>query len=258
MANTSKLQAKPLRKLIAGNWKMNGLSKDIGEVKRLHTLLKKTPVQADIAICPPATLLVPMAQVTRGSDIRLGGQDCHMAQSGAHTGDISAAMIKNTGARYVIIGHSERRTDHNETNAMVAQKMEAAHNAGLIAIMCLGETLKERKSGKALAIIGGQLRGSLAKTATAKNTVIAYEPVWAIGTGLVPTNAEIMAAHLHLRKNLVKKLGVEGAKTRILYGGSVKPSNAEEILNLVNVDGALVGGASLKASDFIQIIRSVG
>ena len=258
MVKTAKMQDKPLRKLIAGNWKMNGLRSNVNEVKRLATLIGKAPANADIAVCPPSTILFQMAQAAKGSLIRLGGQDCHVSKAGAHTGDISADMLKNAGARYVIIGHSERRTDHGETNALVAQKMEAAHEAGLVAIMCLGETLSERKSGKALSVIGAQLRGSVAKTANAKNTVLAYEPVWAIGTGLVPTNAEIIAAHRHLRKNLVRLMGNDGLKTRILYGGSVKPSNADEILNLANVDGALVGGASLKASDFIQIIRSLG
>lgn len=247
-------QMRPPKSLITGNWKMNGTRKDLAQVRSLIKLTKNAKV--DIAICPPATLISAMSDVLRGAKVGLGGQDCHPKSDGAHTGDISAEMLKNAGAKYVIVGHSERRSDHGEDNKIVASKVTAAHRAGLVAIMCLGETLGERKKGAALKVIGQQLKGSLPQGVTSKNTVIAYEPVWAIGTGLTPTSKEIAQAHAHLRRALVRLCGAEGHKIRILYGGSVKPDNAAEILSIPNVNGALVGGASLKAQDFSAIIKA--
>jgi triosephosphate isomerase len=255
MSSVSKGRAaRPPKTLIAGNWKMNGTRKDLSQVRALRKVSASAAV--DIAICPPATLLGAMREAVRGSKISLGGQDCHPQTHGAHTGDISAEMMKGEGAKYVIVGHSERRSDHGENNKTVASKVVAAHRAGLVAIMCLGETLAERKKGDALKVIGQQLRGSLPKGVSSKNTVIAYEPVWAIGTGLTPTSQEIAQAHAHLRRALVRLCGTDGHKFRILYGGSVKPDNATEILALPNVNGALVGGASLKAKDFGAIIKA--
>jgi triosephosphate isomerase len=255
MPSVSKTRSvRPPKTLIAGNWKMNGTRQDLSQVRALRKISASASV--DIAICPPATLLGAMRETVRGSKIAFGGQDCHTQTQGAHTGDISAEMIKSAGARYVIVGHSERRSDHGENNKVVAAKVAAAHRAGLVAIMCLGETLAERKKGDALKVIGQQLRGSLPKGVSSKNTVIAYEPVWAIGTGLTPTSQEIAQAHAHLRRALVRLSGADGEKIRILYGGSVKPDNAREILGLANVNGALVGGASLKAKDFGAIIKA--
>lgn len=255
MPSVSKARAvRAPKTLIAGNWKMNGMRKDLSQVRALRKLSARATV--DIAICPPATLLGALRETVRGSKIALGGQDCHANTHGAHTGDISAEMIKSEGAKYVIVGHSERRSDHGEDNKVVAAKVVAAHRADLVAIMCLGETLAERKKGDALKVIGQQLRGSLPTGVSSKNTVIAYEPVWAIGTGLTPTSQEIEQAHAHLRRALVRLCGADGEKIRILYGGSVKPDNAREILSLANVNGALVGGASLKAKDFGAIIKA--
>jgi triosephosphate isomerase (TIM) len=194
--------------------------------------------------------------VLKGSKIRVGGQDCHGAASGAHTGDISADMLKDAGAAMVIVGHSERRTNHKETDAMVSAKAKAAHKTGLVAIICIGETLDERKGNKTLDVLATQVKGSIPDGANSTNTVIAYEPVWAIGTGLTPTVAEVAEAHTHIRAELAKVMGSEGAATRLLYGGSVKPSNADELMAAANVNGALVGGASLKAADFIGIIKT--
>ncbi|MDG1007325.1 MAG: triose-phosphate isomerase [Alphaproteobacteria bacterium] len=248
-----------IRALVAGNWKMNGSKKDLSELRKLATALKpsksKGRVKADVMICPPATLLPRMAdQKAKGS--ALGGQDCHANISGAHTGDISADMLKQAGAKAVIIGHSERRADHGETDKQVRAKVEAAHRAGLLAIMCVGESLKQRKAGETLKVVQGQLRGSLPAGCTAKNTVIAYEPVWAIGSGLTPTAAQVGEVHAALRKALVRRFGDEGAKMRILYGGSVKPANAAELMAVPHVNGALVGGASLKAQDFYGILKA--
>lgn len=234
---------------------MNGRRRDLTEVRQLGKTLAAT--QAEVLICPPATLLAPMAEIAKATSLRVGGQDCHALEQGAHTGDISAEMIKNTGASYVIVGHSERRSDHGEQDRDVAAKVSAAYRAGLTAIMCLGETVDERKKGLTLRVIGRQLRNSLPEGVNAKNTVIAYEPIWAIGTGLTPTLQEITSAHAHLRRSLVRKYGPQGQKIRLLYGGSVKPDNAAEILALDNVDGALVGGASLKARDFAAIIKAL-
>lgn len=240
------------RKLAAGNWKMNGNGAALSEIEAIATCKTR---QTDLLICPPATLLSRAAAAAQGSDLAVGGQECHANDSGAHTGDISAAMLGECGATYVIAGHSERRTDHGETDADVALKVRASWNAGLVAIICLGESLEQRQSGQTLDVIAGQLAGSLPLNATAANTVIAYEPIWAIGSGLVPETSQIGEVHGLLRRELVKHLGdSEGNATRILYGGSVKPDNAAEIFTVPDVDGALVGGASLKANDFKAII----
>jgi len=208
-------------------------------------------------LCPPATLVAQAAYHTKGKALHIGGQDCHAKASGAHTGDISAAMLKDAGASHVILGHSERRADHDETNALVKAKAEAALAADLIAIVCLGETEAQRDAGETLALCGSQLHGSLPAGATAANVVIAYEPVWAIGTGRTPTLDQIAEVHAFLRAELVKALGEDGHGVRILYGGSVKPSNAAEIFAVKDVDGALVGGASLKAADFGAIVAAL-
>lgn len=243
--------------LVAGNWKMNGLAASLSEVKTLLDLLAEQPVpETEIMICPPATLLAQSRYFLGKSDIMLGGQDCHPAPSGAHTGDLSAEMLADAGARAVIVGHSERRTDHGETDALVRRKAEAAHRAGLIAIICVGETERQRRDGETLNIIGAQIDGSLPEGATAANTVIAYEPVWAIGTGLTPTLDDVAEVHGFIRGRLRERLGGEGEGIRILYGGSVKPANAAELLSVADVDGALVGGASLKANDFYAILSA--
>jgi len=207
-------------------------------------------------ICPPATLLYVATALCDDSPLLIGAQDCHQKQSGAHTGDVSAEMIADCFGTHVIVGHSERRTDHAESDALVRAKTEAAHAAELVAIVCIGETGDERKSGKTLDVLKRQLAESLPDAATAENTVIAYEPVWAIGTGLTPTAADVEEAHAFMRKELVSRFADAGAKMRILYGGSVKPSNAKELMGVANVDGALIGGASLKAEDFLAIYRA--
>lgn len=236
---------------------MNGLETSLAELTRLGKLLKEQPVEeADIMICPPATLLARAHDMLAGSHIALGAQDCHPAESGAHTGDISAEMLADAGAEAVIVGHSERRADHGETDALVAGKAAAAHRAGLAAIICVGETEKQRRDGVTLEIVGGQLEGSLPEDATPDNTVIAYEPVWAIGTGLTPTAEDVEEVHRFIRDRLTEKLGEDGESVRILYGGSVKPSNAAELLAVPEVNGALVGGASLKAGDFYGILAT--
>lgn len=244
---------KPPKPLVAGNWKMNGTRKQLGELRKLATALARKKAKAEVMICPPATLLGPMAAV-KAKGVLLGGQDCHANVSGPHTGDVSAEMLKDAAAKAVIVGHSERRADHGETDKQVKAKVEAAHRAGLVAIMCIGESLKQRNAGETLKLVQSQLRGSLPNGCTAKNTVIAYEPVWAIGSGLTPTVEQIEAVHTALRKALMRRFGNEGAKMRILYGGSVKPSNAAELMAVPNVNGALVGGASLTAKDFGGII----
>ncbi len=245
-----------IRPLVAGNWKMNGTVASLREARQLSNLVKSKKVGCDILICPPATLLRRAKTTLAGTKIRVGGQDCHAATSGAHTGDISALMLKDAGATAVIVGHSERRTNHRETDEEVAKKAEAAIGAGLIAIICIGETLDQRKSGTTLKVLTDQLKGSIPPETTAANAVIAYEPVWAIGTGLTPTTAEVAEAHTHIRAELAKLMDEHGPKTRILYGGSVKPGNANELMAAANVNGALVGGASLKASDFFGIIKA--
>ncbi len=245
-----------IRPMVAGNWKMNGTTAALREPRLLAGMLRDVKLKCDVMICPPATLIRRAKSVMKGSKIKLAGQDCHAAVSGAHTGDISADMLKDAGATAVIVGHSERRTNHKETDAMVSAKAQAAHKAGLTAIICIGETLDERKGGKTLDVLTTQIKGSVPAGSTAANTVIAYEPVWAIGTGLTPTAKEVEEAHAHIRDELAKVMAEEGAATRILYGGSVKPSNAAELMSVPNVNGALVGGASLKAVDFIGIIKA--
>ncbi len=245
-----------IRPLVAGNWKMNGLSANLEEAKLLAAELTKAHAKCEVMLCPPSTLLAQAHYQLKGSSVALGGQDCHAAASGAHTGDISADMLKDAGATSVIVGHSERRTNHKETDAMVSAKAASAHKSGLVAIICIGETLEERKAGKTLDVLSVQIKGSVPAGSTATNTVIAYEPVWAIGTGLTPTTKEVEEAHAHIRNDLAKQMAGEGSKTRILYGGSVKPNNAVELMGVANVNGALVGGASLKAADFMGIIKA--
>ncbi|HHX91277.1 MAG TPA: triose-phosphate isomerase [Paracoccus sp.] len=237
------------RKIAAGNWKMNGLGTSLAEA---HALAAAHPAPGvEILICPPATLLHRMHEALAGGGIALGGQDCHAAERGAHTGDISAPMLADAGARYVILGHSERRADHGETSAQVAAKARAAHGAGLVAVICLGETLAQREGGETLEVVGAQLAGSLPEGAGRDNIIIAYEPVWAIGTGHVPTSEQIAEVHGFLRAHLPDP-GVS-----LLYGGSVTAANAAPIFALADVDGALVGGASLKAADFSPIVRAL-
>ncbi len=246
-----------LKPLIAGNWKMNGLRGSATELKRIVRACGTSPKpRAEVLICPPVQLIASFKDAVKGSPVRLGAQDCHTAISGAHTGDISAEMLADIGARSIIVGHSERRTDHGEDSKLVRQKAEAVHAVGLTAIICLGETEAERDAGKTIQVIGKQLKESLPDGSTPKNTVVAYEPVWAIGTGKTPTTEDIKKAHKALRTRLQKRFGSDGDKIRLLYGGSVKPANASEILAIENVNGALVGGASLKSADFVPIIKA--
>lgn len=255
MAATAR--APRIKALVAGNWKMNGLKASRKEVSGLaKRLAKGKPISCDVLICPPATLISLLKEEARGSRIAIGAQDCHAMPSGAHTGDISAEMLKDAGAGHVIVGHSERRADHGESDAVVRAKADAAYRAGLVAIVCVGETEGERDAGATLKVIRKQLAGSLPDGATARTTVIAYEPVWAIGTGRTPTAEDVAKVHRAIRAVLVKRFGDEGAKMRILYGGSVKPSNAAELMAVPDVNGALVGGASLKAEDFYGIIAA--
>jgi triosephosphate isomerase len=249
------------RPLIAGNWKMNGLKASLDEIAALTKGVAESSLAgaADIMVCPPATLIAGMAEAAEGTPIQVGGQDCHAKAMGAFTGDISAAMLADGGAKGVILGHSERRSYHGERDRDVKAKAEAALAAGLTAIVCIGETAGERQMGLTLDVVGRQLAGSLPAGATAENLVIAYEPVWAIGTGLTPTNADIEEVHAGIRERLSALVGASVAQqTRILYGGSVKPENAVEILTIPGVDGALVGGASLAAKDFLAIITAQG
>lgn len=244
--------------LIAGNWKMNGLAASLGEVRRLAELLAAGGApRCTICICPPATLLAGLTQLASSSGIVTGGQDCHPAPNGAHTGDVSATMLADAGAQYVIVGHSERRTDHAESDALVRQKAQAALAAGLVPIICVGETRAEREAGRADAVVSGQLAGSIPDEAAGQRIVVAYEPVWAIGTGLTPTNDDIAQMHDSIRRQLVERFGERGETVQILYGGSMKPANAREILRVSNVNGGLVGGASLLANDFHAIISAV-
>jgi triosephosphate isomerase len=246
-----------MRKLVAGNWKMNGAGADaMTQLTALKTGLAEAPAACDVLICPPATLTAKAVWAVQGA-YAIGGQDCHTEISGAFTGDISAEMLKDAGASHVIVGHSERRQYHGETDALVAAKAKAAWRAGLTAIICVGETLTQREAGEHNPVCHAQILGSVPEGATAQNTVIAYEPVWAIGTGKTPTNDDIAAMHAHLRASLEGQFGAAGKAMLIQYGGSVKPSNAAEILSLPHVGGALVGGASLKAADFLGIIRAV-
>lgn len=244
-----------MQKLAAGNWKMNGLADALSEI---DALAAAHPAPAcDVLICPPATLLSRLSERASGTAIHTGAQDCHASAGGAHTGDISAEMVADAGGAYVIVGHSERRADHGEDDATVRAKAEAAWRAGLAAIICVGETLAEREAGRTIDVVGSQLAGSVPNGATSANTVIAYEPVWAIGTGKVPTLDEIGTVHADIRARLTTRFGEDATSMRLLYGGSVKPSNAAEIFAVANVDGALVGGASLKATDFGGIIAAL-
>jgi triosephosphate isomerase len=242
-----------LRPLVAGNWKMHGLLASAGELGGVVAGSAALAAKVDMMICPPATLVASFAVAVRGSGVAIGGQDCHAAASGAHTGDIAAEMLKDAGAAAVIVGHSERRRDHHETDAEVRTKAMAARRAGLTAILCIGEQRAEREAGRTLDVIGGQLDGSLPDGASAADLVVAYEPVWAIGTGLTPTAADVAEAHGFVRRRLAARYGAPGEAIRILYGGSVKPDNAAEFLAIPHVNGALVGGASLKAADFLAI-----
>ncbi|MCR6734175.1 MAG: triose-phosphate isomerase [Afipia sp.] len=241
------------RPLIAGNWKMNGLKAAMTELASIWQGAGELKDKADLLICPPATLLFTAVSLVSGSKVAIGAQDCHPAPSGAHTGDISAEMVADTGATAIIVGHSERRADHGETDAVVRAKAEAAWRAKLVAIVCVGETQAERDAGQTLDVVGRQLAGSVPDGATAANLVVAYEPVWAIGTGRTPTIKDVEEVHGFIRGKLTERLSKEGAGVQILYGGSVKPSNAAELMAVPNVDGALVGGASLKAADFLAI-----
>lgn len=241
------------RRLAAGNWKMNG---DLAALEQVDILARDHAAPGcDVLICPPAVLIHAMAG--RSGGIAVGGQDCHAAASGAHTGDISAAQLRDAGASHVILGHSERRTDHGETDAQIAAKAAAAHAAGLIAIICVGESEAQRDGGETLDVIAAQLAGSVPEGATAMNTVIAYEPIWAIGTGRTPTAAQIAEVHRLMRDRLAGRFA-DGADMSLLYGGSVKPGNAAEIFAIDHVNGALVGGASLKAGDFGPIVAALG
>lgn len=242
-------------KLAAGNWKMNGLGRDLSEIRALISAMG-TP-SCEVLICPPATLIDRMRILADETALQVGAQDCHAQASGAHTGDISVAMLADAGATYVIVGHSERRADQGETDALVQAKADAVLGQRLVAIVCVGETEAQRDAGETLAVVGAQMRGSMPEGCTAQTVVVAYEPVWAIGTGRTPTLAQIEEVHAFMRSALTERFGSEGAAMRLLYGGSVKPSNASEIFALANVDGALVGGASLKAADFAQIVAAL-
>jgi triosephosphate isomerase len=244
------------RTLIAGNWKMNGLGADgLALARAVAQQVANDPPRCEVLICPPATLLREAGVALRGSPVALGAQDCHPDAKGAHTGDVSAEMLRDTGCSYVIVGHSERRTDHGETDAQVRAKAQAAHRAGLAAIVCIGETAAQRDAGETLAVIARQLAGSLTDAAKAVDTVVAYEPVWAIGTGRTPTTAEIAEVHGRIRADLKARFG-DGMEFRILYGGSVNAKNAAEILRVADVNGGLVGGASLDAQSFLAICRA--
>ena len=246
--------ASALRPLIAGNWKMNGFQQSATELASVIEGAGPLATRIDLLVCPPATLIAGFATRARNSAVAIGAQDCHAEPSGAFTGDISAEMLKDAGASAVIVGHSERRTYHKETNAEVCAKALAAWRAGLVAIVCVGETQAERE--RTIAVVGEQIASSLPDGANAAKLVVAYEPVWAIGTGLTPTADDVAEVHGFIRERLVERYGAEGQGMRILYGGSVKPSNASELLRVANVNGALVGGASLKATDLLGIARA--
>jgi triosephosphate isomerase len=244
---------KALRPLIAGNWKMNGLRASIRELDAIIAGAAAVAGKADLLVCPPATLVAAFAEKAHGTPVAVGAQDCHAKPSGAHTGDIAAEMLADAGAKAIIVGHSERRADHGESDLLIQQKAEAVWRAGLVAIVCIGESEQQRNAGETLHVCRGQLNRSLPEGSRADNTVIAYEPVWAIGTGRTPTAADVEQIHKFIRDLLTERFQHEGERMRILYGGSVKPSNAAELMAVTNVDGALVGGASLKAADFLAI-----
>lgn len=245
-----------MRMLLAGNWKMNGLKGSIAEIRSLKRALSEQAPRGDILICPPATLIAEAVKAAEGGPIAIGGQDCHPLPAGAFTGDISAEMLRDAGATAVILGHSERRQYHGETDSLVAAKVKAAHRADLTAILCVGESEKQRDEGLAVQTVTEQLLASMPDGVDASDLVVAYEPIWAIGTGRTPRPSDIAAMHEALRSTLIGRFAAQGAGVRILYGGSVKPDNAAEILAVRNVDGALIGGASLKAADFLAIIRA--
>jgi triosephosphate isomerase len=249
--------ANPPRPLVAGNWKMNGLGASLPELRKMIEGAAKADLKADLMICPPATLLQRFAEAARGSKIAIGAQDCHAEPGGAFTGDLSAEMLADSGAVAAIVGHSERRTLHGETDEQVKAKAQAARRAGLVAILCVGESQEEREAGATLARIGRQLDGSLPESFDDKTLIVAYEPVWAIGTGLTPTAKDIAEVHAFIRERLEKRNPQAGPSVRILYGGSVKPANAAELMAVANVNGALVGGASLKAEDFLGIAAAI-
>ncbi len=250
--------ARSIRPLVAGNWKMNGLRAELGEALRVRDAISGpgAVLGADVMICPPATLLLALADAARGSRLLVGAQDCHWAPTGAYTGDIAAEMLADAGAVAVIVGHSERRGGHGELDGDVRLKAEAAHRAGLTAIVCVGETAGERAAGLTLDVVGRQLQASIPNSSGAADTVVAYEPVWAIGTGQTPSPADVGQVHAGIRAGLTARFGAAGAGMRILYGGSVKPSNARELMAIKDVNGALVGGASLKAADFLAIVAA--
>lgn len=256
--NANDADATHIRPLVAGNWKMNGLKASLSEALAVDEALGEagSDIGADVMICPPATMVMVLAELAGKGGLRVGGQDCHVKESGAHTGDVSPEMLADAGASAVILGHSERRADHGETDRIVVEKVLAAHRAGLVAIVCVGETIGQREAGLTLRVVARQLAGSLPDGATAQNVVIAYEPVWAIGTGLTPSTQDVAEVHSMIRERLVERFEAEGSGMRILYGGSVKPSNSAELMGVANVNGALVGGASLQAKDFLSIIEA--
>jgi triosephosphate isomerase len=250
-----RMSVDPPRPLVAGNWKMNGLKHSTEVLQAIQAgYTRGLRAKVELLVCPPATLIRDFAVHALGSRVAIGGQDCHAIESGAYTGDVSAEMLADAGASYVIVGHSERRQYHRERDADVCAKALAAHRAGLTAIVCVGETREEREEGKTLPVVRGQLRGSLPANSNSQNLVVAYEPVWAIGTGLTPTVQDVAEVHALIRDELRGLVGKdEQNRVRVLYGGSVKPSNAAELMAVANVDGALVGGASLAAADFLGI-----
>jgi triosephosphate isomerase (TIM) len=243
-------------KLVAGNWKMNGLTSSVLEIEEMIAGAATLPPGIELAVCPPATMAARAAEILAEGPVALGGQDCHAEKSGAFTGDVSAEMWADLDARYVIVGHSERRAMHAETDASVAAKAKAAIRAGLAPIICLGESLAERDAGKTLEVVGRQLAVSVPAEASKAAFVIAYEPIWAIGTGRTPTAAQVGEVHAALRAGLRLRFGSAAEGVRLLYGGSVKPDNARELMHVPDVDGALVGGASLKSADFLAIARA--
>jgi triosephosphate isomerase len=252
------MMATARRPLVAGNWKMNGLTTSLAELDRMIAAAPRLAPKVDLMVCPPATLMAACAARAVGSALAIGGQDCHAEASGAFTGDISAEMLKDAGASAVIVGHSERRSLHHESDADVRAKALAARRAGLMAVVCVGESRDERVAGRTLDVVGAQIAGSLPDGTAAQTLVVAYEPVWAIGTGLTPTPADVAEVHGFIRGKLVERFGAAGEGMRILYGGSVKPSNAKELMGVADVDGALVGGASLKANEFLAIAGVYG
>ncbi|MBX9710435.1 MAG: triose-phosphate isomerase [Xanthobacteraceae bacterium] len=244
------------RPLIAGNWKMNGLAGSLSELDAIIAGSSSAPF-ADLLVCPPATLVAAFAARAKGTGVMIGAQDCHMAPCGPHTGDISAEMLRDAGVSFVIVGHSERRADHHESDEIVRQKALAAHRAGLTAIVCVGETKADRDAGNTLDVVGRQISGSVPDGASAANLVVAYEPVWAIGTGVTPTVRDVEQVHELINLKLSMKLSIGSQPVRILYGGSVKSNNCKDLLDILHVDGALVGGASLNAADFLAIAAAV-